>query len=75
MSRAEKKVAGCETDIARIEAEIAALEETLASPESAADTDLYTQHAALRKQLENAMSLWELASMELDELKEKYGLL
>lgn len=75
VSRAEKKVAGCETDIARIEAEIAALEETLASPEGSADTDLYTQHAALRKQLENAMSLWELASMELDELKEKYGLL
>ena len=75
VSRAEKKVAGCETDIARIEAEIAALEETLASPESVADTDLYTQHATLRKQLENAMSLWELASMELDELKEKYGLL
>ncbi len=73
VNRAEKKVKDAEAEIAAIEAEIAALEAELASgnPQS---PDVYDRHAALGKKLDNAMSLWELASMELDGLKERYGL-
>lgn len=36
------------------------------------DPEIFTRHADATKELENAMSLWELAQMELDELKERY---
>ena len=35
--------------------------------------DIYDRHAAATKALENAMSLWELAGMELEELKQRYS--
>ncbi len=74
INRAEKKVKEAEAEIAKIEGEIAALEEQLAAG-APQEPDVYDRHAALGKKLDNAMSLWELASMELEELKEKYGLL
>lgn len=74
INRAEKKIREAEGDISKIEGEIAALEEQLAS--GAPQTpDVYDRHAALGKKLDNAMSVWEIASMELEELKEKYGIL
>ena len=69
IKRAEKKVSEAENEISKIEAEIAEIEEKIASGD--VDSDIFNQHAAKNKQLENAMSLWELASMELDELKTK----
>ena len=69
IKRAEKKVSEAENEISKIEAEIAEIEDKIASGEM--DSDIFNQHAAKNKQLENAMSLWELASMELDELKTK----
>ncbi|MBD5353153.1 MAG: ATP-binding cassette domain-containing protein [Bacteroides sp.] len=74
INRAEKKVKEAEAEISRIEGEIAALEEQLASG-APQEPDVYDRHAALGKKLDNAMSLWELASMDLEELKEKYGIL
>ncbi|MBD5342079.1 MAG: ATP-binding cassette domain-containing protein [Bacteroides sp.] len=74
INRAEKKVKEAEAEISRIEGEIAALEEQLASG-APQKPDVYDRHAALGKKLDNAMSLWELASMDLEELKEKYGIL
>ena len=73
INRAAKKVAEAEKDIADLEAEKAALESELASgnPQT---PDIYDRHAALAKKLDNAMSVWELASMELDELKQHYGI-
>lgn len=65
--RAQKKVKDCEEQIASLEGEIAALEEKMSSGEF--DADIYGSHAAAQKKLDNAMSLWELASMELEELK------
>ncbi len=65
--RAQKKVKDCEEQIASLEGEIAALEEKMSSGEF--DADIYASHAAAQKKLDNAMSLWELASMELEELK------
>lgn len=69
VKRAEKKVTEAEAEIARIEAEIAAIEEQIAN--GVVDGDIFNNHATKNKQLENAMSLWELASMDLDELKSK----
>lgn len=65
--RAQKKVKDCEEQIASLEGEIAALEEKMSSGEF--DADIYASHSATQKKLDNAMSLWELASMELEELK------
>ncbi len=69
LRRAEKKVADAEAEIAAIEAEIADVEARIAAGE--VDNDIFDKHASLQKKLENAMSLWELATMELDELKQK----
>ena len=66
VKRARKKVSDAENEISAIEQRIAALEAQFA--EGATGDELYTQHADLTKELENAMSVWELASMELDEL-------
>ncbi|MDE6536147.1 MAG: ABC-F family ATP-binding cassette domain-containing protein [Muribaculaceae bacterium] len=74
INRAEKKIKEAEGEISKIEGEIADLEEQLVS--GAPQTpDVYDRHAALGKKLDNAMSVWEIASMELEELKEKYGIL
>lgn len=72
LNREQKRVKEAEADIAALEAEIAALETELASGNPVA-SDAYDRHAILGKKLENAMSVWELASMELDELKERYN--
>ncbi len=74
INRATKKVKEAEDEIAKIEAEIADLEAALASG-SPQTPDVYDRHASLGKKLDNAMSLWELAGMELEELKSKYGIL
>lgn len=64
--KARKKVEEAEAEIARLEQEIADIEATIAAGDPPAD--IYDRHASTTKQLENAMSLWELASMELDEI-------
>ncbi len=71
IKRAEKKVAEAESEIARIEDEIAALEVKMNEGYTAENADIFTQHAALQKKLDNAMSLWEIATMELEEFKGK----
>ena len=68
IGRAERNVKDAEAEVTRMEGEIAALEAELAS--GAPQTpDVYQRHADMTKALENAMSVWELASMELDEIK------
>jgi ATP-binding cassette subfamily F protein 3 len=67
VKRARKKVEDAETAITAIEQDIAELEQRFAAGEAA--PELYTQHADLNKQLENAMSVWELASEELAALE------
>ncbi|MDE6513677.1 MAG: ATP-binding cassette domain-containing protein [Muribaculaceae bacterium] len=73
VNRAKRAVADAEAQIAAIEAEIAELEATLSAGGEQAP-DIYDRHAALGKKLDNAMSVWELAQMELDELNSKYNL-
>lgn len=65
--RARKKVEEAEAEVARRETEIKELESQLA--EGTQDATLYERHASLTKQLENAMSLWELATIDLEELQ------
>lgn len=71
VKRARKKVQDAESEIARLESEIASLEEEMTRPE-AQNGDIYTRHADLRKKLDNAMSLWELASMEAEEIENRH---
>ena len=61
--RAAKKVQEAEDNIARIEAEIA---------DGDIDNEIFTLHNSRTRELETAMSLWELASQELDELKSRF---
>lgn len=67
IKRIEKKVSEAEAEISRIEAEIAEIEAKIAAGE--VDAEIFNLHASNNKQLQNAMSHWELASMELDEIK------
>ena len=67
--KAEKKVKEAETEIAGIEAEIKNIEDKLSAGEN--DAELYSKHSELQKKMENAMSLWELASMELETFNNK----
>lgn len=71
IKRIEKKVKEAESKIAEIEEEIAKIEARIANGDT--DNDIFNQHANMNKQLDNAMSVWELASMELDEIKSKYN--
>ncbi len=71
IKRAEKKVSEAETEIANIETRIAEIEEKIANGEI--DNDIFSLHQSMNKKLENAMSMWEIASMECEELKNKYN--
>ncbi len=67
LKRSAKKVEEAEAEISRIEAEIAATEAKIAAGEI--EGDIFNTHAKLNRDLENAMSLWEIASQDHDELK------
>ena len=68
LRRAQRRVDDCEREIARIEGEIKAIEDAL-SAGNTADATIYNRHSQLNGQLEEAMSQWETACIELDELK------
>ena len=68
VKRAEKKVKDAEADIASIEQEIANTESKIAAGETS--NEIFETHTALQKKLDNAMSLWEIATIDLEELKE-----
>ena len=72
LKKAQKRVDEAEAEVTRLEGEIAAIEAEIAAGNTPAD--IYERHAAANKAMENAMSLWELAGMELEELKERYGM-
>lgn len=72
LKRAQKAVEKAEEDIAKLEADIAEVENQLSQGDSSPET--LERYAALTKKLENAMSVWEIAQQDYDELKAKMGL-
>lgn len=70
LRRARKNVDEAEAEIGRLEQEKEQIEAKFATGETS--DELFKQHGALVRDLENAMSVWELAEMELDELKAKH---
>lgn len=66
LKRAEKKVREAEDQISRIEADLNEIENKLSSGDASPET--LNMYDSKKKELENAMSLWELAQMELDSL-------
>ena len=70
LRRAAKKVEEAEANVTAREKAVADVEAEIAV--GCVDPEIFTRHADATKELENAMSLWELAQMELDELKERY---
>ncbi|MCM1067430.1 MAG: ATP-binding cassette domain-containing protein [Muribaculaceae bacterium] len=65
--KAAKKVEEAEAAVAAREAELADIEAKIAA--GVVDPEIFTAHAEAGKAVENAMSVWELAQMELDEIK------
>lgn len=64
IKRARKKVEEAETQINEIEQQIADIENKMA--QGAYDEKLIESHTSLQKKLENAMSIWELATIDLE---------
>ncbi|MDE6371686.1 MAG: ATP-binding cassette domain-containing protein, partial [Duncaniella sp.] len=65
--KARKKVEEAEAEVARMEKTVADIEAEIAAGNPPAD--IYERHAAATKQLEHAMSMWELAGLELEEIQ------
>lgn len=66
LKRARKKVEDAEADVAAKEQAVADIEAKFAAGES--DRELIAAHVQAQKDLENAMSVWELAQTEYDSL-------
>ena len=69
IKKAERNVTTIEEEISGIEYAIDVIEKKLTTPEGAADMQLYEEHGALKKQLDEVMERWESATEELEELK------
>lgn len=66
LKRARKNVEKAEKEISIFEEEVAALEAKISAGDCSEET--LSAYASKQRELENAMSMWELAQMELDEL-------
>ena len=67
LRKARKAVSDAEARITELEQEVAAIENKMAEGEFS--EEIMMQHSALKKQLENAMSEWELASITLEQFE------
>ena len=65
--KAERLVKDAEAKVSQLEAELKVVEDKLAA--GATDTDLFERHGEVSKSLDAAMSEWEDATMELENLK------
>lgn len=68
LKRARKNVKDAEEKIATLEQECAAVEAKISEGDSS--EEILQAYQKLHKDLENAMSVWELAQMELDSLEQ-----
>lgn len=69
IKKAERAVAAAEEEVGRLEYAIDVVERKLSMPEGAADMQLYEEHGALKKSLDEAMTRWESETEELERLK------
>ena len=65
--KAEKRVEQCEQRVMEMEEKKADIEAQLATPEGAADADLFSRYAEIQSQLKAAESEWEEALAALEE--------
>lgn len=72
LRKARKKVEDAEAAVGNLEKEIADIEARIASGDLG-DNDIYSLHQQRTREMENALSLWELASQELDELTARFA--
>lgn len=66
LKKTQKKVAAAEAQIESLEVKLAEMEGKLSAGEC--DSQLLAEYESTKKELENSMSLWELAQQELDTL-------
>ena len=69
--RSAKKVEEAEAAVAKAEAEVADIEAKISA--GVTDGDIFTRHQTAVREVETAMSLWELAEQEHSELLERFG--
>ena len=67
IKRAKKAVVEAEAEISQIELQIEELENKIATGEYT--QDIFDEHAKMQKQLEEAMTQWEQASLELEKFE------
>lgn len=63
----EKQVADCEKRIEQLEKQVTEVEQMMTTPEGAADMKLYEKHQQLKQQLDEVVTEWENALMQLEE--------
>jgi ATP-binding cassette subfamily F protein 3 len=69
LKRAEKAVENAEARIEELEQQLADMEAKMGTAEGAADASLFTRHAELKRQIDEAVEAWEAASEQLEALK------
>lgn len=65
--RLQKKVSDAEAEVSRLESVVSGIEAEIAAGDCS--DDIFKRHAQAQKDLENAMSVWELAVMDYDQNK------
>ncbi|MDE5553740.1 MAG: ABC-F family ATP-binding cassette domain-containing protein [Muribaculaceae bacterium] len=65
IKRLQKKVADSEAEVTRLEQAVKQIEDEIAAGDCS--EDIFKRHAQTQKDLENAMSIWELAVMDLEQ--------
>ena len=68
--RAFKKVEEAEAEVTRLEAAVKDIEQQIA--DGSTDPKIYDKHATANKDLENAMSVWELATISKSNREPEY---
>ena len=70
LRKAQKQIDDKETEIQNLEIELAEIEKVL-SAGGDIEQSIFQKYSDVQKQLETAMSYWELACQEYEELKNK----
>lgn len=65
IKRLQKKVSDSEAEVTRFEQAVKQIEDEIAAGECS--DEIFKRHAQAQKDLENAMSIWELAVMDLEQ--------